>query len=61
MLESDLVYKEKPVVVIDHTERVTRNHVVKFYKVWWSNHRAEDVTWETEDFLKEVYKTLFKN
>jgi len=60
-LKSDLVYEEKPVAVVDHKEWVTRNRVVKFYKVLWSNHGEEDVTWETEDYLKEVYKTFFKN
>jgi len=60
-LESDLVYEEKLVAIIDRKERVTRNHVVKFYKVLWSNHGEEDATWETEDYLKEVYKTFFKN
>jgi len=59
-LKSDLVYEEKPVAVVDRKERVTRNHVVKFYKVLWSNHREEDATWETEDYLKEVYKTFFE-
>jgi len=53
-LKSDLVYEEKPVAVLECKERVTRNRVVKFYKVLWSNHEEEDATWETEDYLKEV-------
>jgi len=60
-LKPDLVYEEKPVVVLDRKERLTRNRVVKFYKVLWSNHGEEDATRETEDYLKEVYKTFFKN
>ena len=60
-LKSDLVFDEKPVVVIDRKEQVTRNRVVKFYKVLWSNHGEEDATCETEDYLKEVYKTFFEN
>jgi len=32
-LKSDLVYEEKPIAVVDRKERVTHNHVVKFYKV----------------------------
>jgi len=60
-LKSDLVYKEKPVAVLDRKERVTQNRVVKFYKVLWSNHGEEDATWETKDHLKEVYKTIFEN
>jgi len=60
-LKLDLVYEEKLVAVIDCKERVTQNRVVKFYKVLWSNHGEEDATWETEDYLKEVYKTFFEN
>jgi len=60
-LKSHLVYEEKLVAVLDHKERVTRNRVVKFYKVLWSNHGEEDAIWETEDYLKEVYKTFFEN
>ena len=32
-LKSDLVYEEKPIAVVDHKERETRNRVVKLYKV----------------------------
>ena len=60
-LKSDLVYEEKPVAILDSKEWETRNRVVKFYKVLWSNHGEEDATWETEDYLKEVYKTFFEN
>jgi hypothetical protein len=60
-LKSDLVYEEKPVAILDRKERETRNRVVKLYKVLWSNHGEEDATWETEDYLKEVYKTFFEN
>jgi len=60
-LKSDLVYEEKPVADLDHKERVTRNRVAKFYKVLRSNHGEEDSTWETEDYLKEVYETFFEN
>jgi len=60
-LKFDLVYEEKPIAVLDRKERVTRNCVVKFYKVLWSNHGEEDASWETEDYLKEVYKTFFEN
>jgi hypothetical protein len=32
-LKFDLSYEEKPVYVLDTQERVTRNRVVKLYKV----------------------------
>jgi len=60
-LKSDLVYEEKPVAVLDRREWMTQNHVVKFDKMLWSNHGEEDATWETEDYLKEVYKTFFEH
>ena len=59
-LRSDLSYEERPVRVIDTRERVTRNRVVKFYKVMWSNQGSEsDATWEREDYLKDVYPTFY--
>jgi len=60
-LKSDLVYEEKPVAILDRKEREMRNRVVQLYKVLWSNHGEEDATWETEDYLKEVYKIIFEN
>jgi len=60
-LKFDLVYEVKPIAIFDRKERVTRNRVVKFYRVLWSNHGEKDATWETEDYLKEVYKTFFEN
>ena len=53
-LESDFVYEEKHVAVIDRKEWVTRNCVVKLYKVLLSNHGEEDAMWEREDYLRVV-------
>ena len=44
-LQSDLTYEEKHIQVLE---------VIKFYKVVWNNHK-QDVTWEWEDYLHEVY------
>ena len=43
-LRSDLSYVEHPVKVLDEKERVTRNSVVKFYKVQWQNHSEDEAT-----------------
>ena len=59
-LESDLAYEEKPVQIIDNKDRVTRNRVIKFYKVTWNNHSEQDATWEREDYLREVYPTFYE-
>ena len=60
-LESDLAYEEKPVQIIESRDRVTRNRVIKFHKVMWSNLGSEvDATWEQEDYLREVYPTFYE-
>jgi hypothetical protein len=43
-IESDLVYEEQPVRIVDSKERATRNRVVKTYKVVWSHHDDNDAT-----------------
>ena len=52
-LQLDLTYVEHPIKILDEKERVTRNSVVKFYKVQWQNHSEDEATWEQErDILK---------
>jgi len=43
-LQPDLSYIEHPVKILDEKERVTRNKVVKFYKVQWQNHSEDEAT-----------------
>nr|CAD41629.3 OSJNBa0091D06.7 [Oryza sativa Japonica Group] len=40
-------------------ERRTRNRVIRFCKVQWSNHAEEEATWEREDELKAAHPDLF--
>ena len=54
-LEPDLTYQERPIKILDQKERLTRRWSVKSYKVQWSNHSEEEVTWETEDYLRAHY------
>nr|ABF97995.1 retrotransposon protein, putative, Ty3-gypsy subclass [Oryza sativa Japonica Group] len=55
----DLTYVERPVKILDTMERRTRNWVIRFCKVQWSNHAEEEATWEREDELKAVHPDLF--
>jgi hypothetical protein len=57
---SDLVYQEQPVQIMDSKDRVTRNRVVRIYKVLWSHHYERDATWEMEAYLREVYPAFHK-
>ena len=54
------MYEEKPIQVLEEMERVTRSKVIKFYKVVWNNHSEQDVMWEREDYLREVYHAFFE-
>ena len=50
-LQPDLSYIEHHVKILDKKERVTRNSVVKFYKVQWQNHSEDEATWEQESYI----------
>ena len=57
-LQPYLTYVEHPVKILDEKERVTRNSVVKFYKVQWQNHSEDEATWEQESYLLKHYPYL---
>jgi hypothetical protein len=50
-VESDLTYPEHPIKILDQKCCVTRQKMIKFYKIHWSNHTVEEATWESDDFL----------
>ena len=54
-LAKDLTYEEKPIRILDQTERVTRSKELRFYKVQWEHHTEEEATWEREEFLRTAY------
>jgi hypothetical protein len=47
-LGSDLTYNEKLVRILDTTERVTHNMVIKMCKVQWSHHTKMRLPWSTK-------------
>jgi hypothetical protein len=51
-LEADLTYPEHPIKILDQKARVTRRKTIKFFKVQWSNHYAEEVIWKSKDFIR---------
>ena len=59
-LQPDLTYKERPIKILEESERRTRQNIIKFYKVQWSNHTEDESTWEREDYLRAEYPSLFK-
>lgn len=55
----DLTYEERPIKILETSERVTRNKVIRMCKVQWSRHREDEATWEREDELKKDFPNLF--
>ena len=58
-IQEDLTYVEKPICILETSERRTRNKAIKFCKVQWSHHSEEEATWEREDELKAAHPHLF--
>jgi hypothetical protein len=58
-LGGDLSYSEKLVRILDTTERITHNKVIKMSKVQWSHHTEDEATWEYEEELRADYPKLF--
>ena len=57
-LQPGLSYVEHPIKILDEKERVTRNRVIKFYKVQWQNHSEDEATWEQESYIVKHYPHL---
>ena len=57
-LQLDLTYIEHLVKILDEKERVTRNNVVRFYKVQRQNHSEDEATWEQESYILKHYPHL---
>jgi hypothetical protein len=60
-LGGNLTYSERPIKILDTTELVTRNKVIKMCKVQWSRHTEDETTWEKEEELKTDYPELFSS
>ena len=60
-LQPDLSYIKHPVKILDEKERVTRNSVVKLYKVQWQNHSKDEATWEQESYILKHYPHLLSS
>jgi hypothetical protein len=58
-LENDLTNEEKPIKILETTERTARTKTIKFCKAQWSHHTEEEATWEREENLREDHPHLF--
>ncbi|WVZ84901.1 hypothetical protein U9M48_031871 [Paspalum notatum var. saurae] len=58
-VQEDLTYTEHPVKILETSERVTRNRMVKMCRVQWKHHTENEATWEREEELRATYPGLF--
>ncbi|XP_073035396.1 uncharacterized protein [Primulina eburnea] len=58
-LDSDVSYVERPVCILDQSERKLRNKLIPMVKVQWEHRGVEEATWETERHMRELYPYLF--
>jgi hypothetical protein len=58
-VQGDLTYTEYPIKILDTLTRVTRNKVIKMFKVQWSHHGEDKATWEREEELRIEFPHLF--
>jgi hypothetical protein len=58
-VQEDLTYTKHPIRILETSQRVTRNKVIKMCKVQWSHHSEDEATWEREDELIAEFPQLF--
>ena len=58
-LKEDLTYEERPVQILDRSEKELRNKKISLVKVLWRNQAVEEATWEREDEMYSKYPQLF--
>ena len=60
-LEEDLSFEVQPVVIVDQEMKQLRSKVILMIKVLWRSDLIEEMTWETEVFMRNHYPYLFES
>lgn len=60
-MRHDLMYRERPVEIVGQQEKIIRNKVMPLVKVWWTNQRGGEATWEKEKDMQKQYPELFSS
>ena len=45
-VQTALTYRDRPIKILEESERRTRQKTIKFFRVQWSNHTESEATWE---------------
>ena len=59
-LKEDLSFKIQPVAIVDQEMKQLRSKVIPMVKVLWRSDLLEEMTWETEAFMRNHYPYLFE-
>ena len=59
-LEENLSFEVQPVAIVDQEMKQLRSKVIPMVKVLWRSDLVEEVTWETETFMRNHYPYLFE-
>ena len=59
-LEEDLSFEVQPVAIVDQEMKQLRSKVIPMVKVLWRSDLVEEMTWETETFMRNHYPYLFE-
>ncbi|XP_075479327.1 uncharacterized protein LOC142520212 [Primulina tabacum] len=57
--DPDVSYVERPVCILDLSERKLHSKLIPMVKVQWEHRGVEEATWETERHMRELYSYLF--
>lgn len=52
VVNENLGYEEKPMIIIDRQVKQLRNKSIPMVKVEWKKHYGKDATWEMEEEMK---------
>ncbi|XP_073035221.1 uncharacterized protein [Primulina eburnea] len=58
-LDPDVSYVERPVCILDRSERKLRSKLIPMVKVQWEHRGVKEATWETERHMRELYPYSF--
>ena len=58
-LNEDLFFEVQLVGIVDQEIKELRNKVIPMVKVLWKSDTVEEMTWETEAFMKKYHPYLF--
>ena len=59
-LNEDLSFEVQPVAIVDRQMKQLRNKIIPMVKVLWRSDAIEEMTWETETFMRNHYPYLFE-